>query len=43
MNQKLDNRQTEGRVVREISQTKKTLKADDIMDNVPDSTASALF
>jgi len=39
----IDSRQTEGRVVREISQTKKTLKADDIMDNVPDSTASALF
>lgn len=39
----IDNRQTEGKVAREVAQQKKTLKADDVMDNVPDSTASALF
>ena len=39
----VDNRQTEGKVAREVAQQKKTLKADDVMETVPDSTASALF
>lgn len=39
----VDARETEIRANRELVNDKKKLKADDVMDTIPDSTASALF